>query len=356
MPLGSSLTKVENTQQLMDEDELQSTSTSPYGEEFELVVPTITFFNLSLQPVVYASVQPHANQVVISSDKCILRGSSFIERTKLNERFDFRVKTTLTWNDALSNVGYNGVESVQIDESIQQNQLSEACETTDADCSTINNSCSITASTSIDVDVNVPKPFSSIPKAILQRTGNAAMKLSMKYIQGNFVENLAKDYERWATDAEYRSYRSSLSSDKEGRGFSRFLLAAKREVVSSESIRGEKGAVLRSSLYTSTMGNSSSSQRQHGGGSHLYWCLLLIMAIPPDAGVHGWNIPFFGGDKYSQNGSSGATTSINNVPSENGHHHSLFSTGGLNDAPPSSSTVGETLAAATAVVGGVAGS
>ena len=79
------------------------------------------------------------------------------------------------------------------------------------------------------------------------------------------------------------------------------------------------------------------------------------MAIPPDAGVHGWNIPFFGGDKYSQNGSSGATTSINNVPSENGHHHSLFSTGGLNDAPPSSSTVGETLAAATAVVGGVAG-
>lgn len=217
MPLGSSLTKVENTQQLMDEDELQSTSTSPYGEEFELVVPTITFFNLSLQPIVYASVQPHANQVVISSDKCILRGSSFIERTKLNERFDFRVKTTLTWNDALSNVGYNGVESVQIDESIQQNQLSEACETTDADCSTINNSCSITASTSIDVDVNVPKPFSSIPKAILQRTGNAAMKLSMKYIQGNFVENLAKDYERWATDAEYRSYRSSLSSDKEGR-------------------------------------------------------------------------------------------------------------------------------------------
>lgn len=79
------------------------------------------------------------------------------------------------------------------------------------------------------------------------------------------------------------------------------------------------------------------------------------MAIPPDAGVHGWNIPFFGGDKYSQNGSSGATTSINNVPSENGHHHSLFSTGGLNDVPPSSSTVGETLAAATAVVGGVAG-
>ena len=46
---------------------------------------------------------------------------------------------------------------------------------------------------------------------MLERTGNAAMKLSMKYIQGNFVDNLAKDYEKWATDLEYRNYRASLS-------------------------------------------------------------------------------------------------------------------------------------------------
>ncbi|KAL7537511.1 hypothetical protein ACHAXR_007860 [Thalassiosira sp. AJA248-18] len=176
MPLGSSLTRISDNNDV--DSIIPSTSLLDEGTEFELVVPIITFFKIQLQPVVYASVQPQKNRVVISSNQCILRGSPFIEKVQLNDRFDFCVNTTLTWEDVLS------------PENLAQ---TETC---------------------IKVDVDVPRPFSSIPRSIIERTGNAAMRLSLKYIQGNFVDNLAKDYEKWATDSEYRQFRASLSEEK----------------------------------------------------------------------------------------------------------------------------------------------
>lgn len=192
MPLGSSLTKL---------DDNGSSNNNSYDEtttEFELVVPEITFFNLTLQPVVLCTVQPMNDKVVISSNNCYLRGSPFIEKTRLNERFDFQVRTTLTWYDNDHNEQVLSKSSSVDNNDEQRNDEEERCS-------------SITATTSIDVDVDVPRPFSSIPKFILQRTGNAAMKLSLKFIQANFVRNLANDYTKWCSDDEYRSYRASLS-------------------------------------------------------------------------------------------------------------------------------------------------
>mmetsp|Transcript_2853 Transcript_2853/g.5732 ORF Transcript_2853/g.5732 Transcript_2853/m.5732 type:complete len:291 (+) Transcript_2853:2-874(+) len=197
MPLGSSLTRVkkEAAKQLNENrlDEYCREGNS-IEEEFELVVPTIKFFNLSVQPVVYASVSPQHDKVIISSDKCLLRGSPFIEKVKLNERFDFKVRTTLTWDDPLSDESCNK----NIRSRRERNKMNGG-------------KGSITAETKIDVKVDVPRPFSSIPRVVLEKTGNAAMNMSMKLIQGNFVNNLAKDYEKWANDFEYRSFRASLS-------------------------------------------------------------------------------------------------------------------------------------------------
>lgn len=177
MPLGSSLNRIE-----------KSTDHPSDCTEFELVVPTISFFQLSLQPVVYAKVQPHHDRVVISSTKCLLGGSTFIEKVKLNDRFDFSVNTTLTWEDSFykSSIDkHGGVE------------------------------CSITSETCIKVDVDVPRPFRSIPKRLLERAGNAAMRVSLNYIQANFVNNLAEDFKTWATNHDYRNYRASLSAPKD---------------------------------------------------------------------------------------------------------------------------------------------
>mmetsp|Transcript_19062 Transcript_19062/g.35108 ORF Transcript_19062/g.35108 Transcript_19062/m.35108 type:complete len:262 (+) Transcript_19062:173-958(+) len=179
MPLGSSLTRVDNNDVNFPSDSDDT--------KFELVVPTITFFKLSLTPVVYASVQPHENRVVISSTKCILRGSPFIEKVQLNKRFEFSITTTLTWEDALQ-------LNLKDDKSMD---------------------CSIRAESYIDVDVDVPFPFTTIPKKVLVLTANAAMKLSLKIIQATFVDNLARDYNKWANDVEYRNYRASLSEVEE---------------------------------------------------------------------------------------------------------------------------------------------
>ena len=197
MPLGSSLTTRDKSKNSATGTDLLSANT-----EFELVVPTITFFKMSLQPVVYASVYPQENRVVISSSRCILRGSSFIEKTQLNDRFDFCVNTTLTWNDTISDIYLSQNNNQHIDVNEDENNM--------------NMRCSITAETCIKVDVNVPRPFKSIPKRIIERTGNAAMNLSLRYIQANFVENLAEDYNKWATDNEYRNFRASLSEKEVG--------------------------------------------------------------------------------------------------------------------------------------------
>lgn len=197
MPLGSSLNRLEINDDDDDEDVENKTTTTTttakseitpsdcFCTEFELLIPEITFLRLTLRPVVYATVTPQSNRVVISSKKCILRGSPFIEKVKLNDRFDFSVTTTLTWEDR------------------------------DAAHSPLNESeGSITAETTIRVNVDVPRPFKSIPKRVLEATGNAAVKFTLQYVQGNFVDNLAKDYVKWATVTDYRSYRASLSMDK----------------------------------------------------------------------------------------------------------------------------------------------
>ena len=280
MPLGSSLTRIKNKNNMDDDDggggRTRTTTTrrrttimeNSYtdnddnngdnaneedgaGEEFELVVPTITFFNLSLQPVVYASVYPQQNKVIISSDKCLLRGSPFIEKVKLNDRFDFNVCCTLTWEDtlvasqsSLDNAGgkdghevgtttqFNDM-TLEMQQTHDANNLSEFMKNKDNNNDVHGKTtqqqqqqqrqCSITAETTIHVDVNVPRPFNSLPKIVLEKTGSTAMQLSMKYIQGNFVANLANDYEKWATDLEYRLFRASLSSEErakeeEGKG------------------------------------------------------------------------------------------------------------------------------------------
>lgn len=202
MPLGSNLRKLESNfgeSSVLSGDLLSSSSSLMNASEictteFELTVPTIKFFKLSLQPVVYATVQPYHDRVIISSTKCRLGGSPFIEKVKLNDRFDFSVNTTLTWEDEdLTTTNYKIHKHNNLGVVKQQERV-------------------IIAETCICVDIDIPKPFNTIPKRLIERAGNAAMKVSLNYIQANFVNNLAIDYIKWSSDSDYRQYRASLST------------------------------------------------------------------------------------------------------------------------------------------------
>jgi hypothetical protein len=197
MPLGSNLRKLERDLSLSPSS-LINTSETCTTTEFELTVPTIKFFKLSLQPVVYATVQPYPNQVIISSTKCLLLGGSpFIEKVQLNDRFDFSVNTTLTWeDDYLTTTNDDTISNHDNLREVKKQQQERV----------------INAETCICVNIDIPKPFNTIPKRLIERAGNAAMKVSLHYIQTNFVNNLAIDYIKWSSDSNYRQYRASLST------------------------------------------------------------------------------------------------------------------------------------------------
>ena len=159
--------------------------------DFELVVPPVKFLWLTVQPVVHAFVVLEEDRVVITGDRCTLKGSPFIAKVKLNERFLFNVWSELTWDDTL-------------EEGISK----QGCDSDGNDGG--NGEGTIYARSRIKVDVDVPRPFSAIPKRVIEATGDKAMQLSLKILLRSFVKGLASDYSRWASDPDYRRRRAEM--------------------------------------------------------------------------------------------------------------------------------------------------
>ena len=146
---------------------------SRQDDHFLLTVPPLQFLSLQVQPFVTAQVQMTPTQVVITSTDCQLQcpdEASYLERVQLNDRFRFVQTTTLTWDES-----------------------------------------NIFAKAQIKVDVDPPPPFHKLPRRLLQATGNAAMRLSLNFLIVSFLKGLAKDYEHWAQNADYRQARQELS-------------------------------------------------------------------------------------------------------------------------------------------------
>jgi hypothetical protein len=164
--------------------------------DFELVVPPVRFLWLQVQPVVHAFVVLEENRVVITGDRCMLKGSPFISKVKLNERFSFRVWSELTWDDTLG-------KDACTKGGIRQQDHSNSDGDDDREST-------IYARSRIKVDVDVPRPFSAVPKRVIEATGDKAMQLSLKILLKSFMKGLASDYERWAGDPDYRRRRAEM--------------------------------------------------------------------------------------------------------------------------------------------------
>eukprot|EP00316_Scyphosphaera_apsteinii_P012948 CAMPEP_0119315288 /NCGR_PEP_ID=MMETSP1333-20130426/35184_1 /TAXON_ID=418940 /ORGANISM="Scyphosphaera apsteinii, Strain RCC1455" /LENGTH=228 /DNA_ID=CAMNT_0007320599 /DNA_START=228 /DNA_END=914 /DNA_ORIENTATION=+ len=143
------------------------------SNEFALRVPPLRFsipgVPLVVEPLVFALVQTRPDCVQISSDECTLSGSPFMESLRLNERFTFRVRTQLTWDDS--------------------------------------ETPAMRADTRIEADVETPSLFALVPRNLLERIAASAMSLVLHQLQSTFLRNLAADYARWATDESYREAR-----------------------------------------------------------------------------------------------------------------------------------------------------
>lgn len=155
------------------------------ADEFALRVPPLRFsiprLPLVVEPLVFATVQSQPSCVQISSDECTLSGSPFVESLRLNDRFTFRVRTMLTWNDT--------------------------------------DTPSMRADTHIEADVETPPLFALVPRVLLESIAASAMSLVLQQLQSTFLRNLASDYAHWATDARYRqARRASLEGRAASKG------------------------------------------------------------------------------------------------------------------------------------------
>ena len=165
LPMGATLARVCN------EEDLFTLSVPP----LRFAIPRLPA--VEVRPIVLARVCTLPDRVLITSESCRITGSPLVDSLQLNDRFNFSVRTCLTW---------------------QQDGLSYNCP----------GEAAIHSHTAILVDVQPPGPFAIIPRKVLEAVGTSAMELALRSLQATFVSNLGADYEKWASDENHRAMRA----------------------------------------------------------------------------------------------------------------------------------------------------
>lgn len=136
------------------------------AKTIELVIPRLSLFDVWLQPKAKCKLDTFNEKITFTSstDSCILDGSSHVKDFKLDERFDLNVLMIFTW----TNTPEGGPRK------------------------------KIIAEGDIQISVDIPPPFSFIPKPVLDTTANAAIGTAISVILTAFVSKLSEDYQRWS--------------------------------------------------------------------------------------------------------------------------------------------------------------
>ena len=59
----------------------------------------------------------------------------------------------------------------------------------------------------LSIGVDPPGAFALLPQSFAEKVGDAVMRTTLKALQSVFLKGLAKDYAKWASDADYRAQR-----------------------------------------------------------------------------------------------------------------------------------------------------
>lgn len=164
------------------------------SSRIELVIPRITLFDVWLQPRAIAELSSFNERIEFKSttESCVLDGSSHVKDFKLDERFNLDVKMAFTWkNKAAPGAAAGGSAPGSEDPSSSSSPLTHAHD-------------KIYATGDITIEVDIPPPFSFIPKPVLESTANAALAASIAIILNEFVTQLSRDYAVWAQGAAAR--------------------------------------------------------------------------------------------------------------------------------------------------------
>ena len=183
-----------------------SSSPVPPTALFTLAVPRASMLGIWLEPVVSVRVEgaspkkpgdrkggdgggggggssgggggiSSTDRVRLVSTACDLRGSSAVEKLKINEVFALRFEAVLTWTAGGT----------------------------------------ISARVSTEVWAEPVGPFKVVPRSAIAGAGDALLRALTAALLPSFLGKLGKDYERWSRDPGYRREREAMAREAEER-------------------------------------------------------------------------------------------------------------------------------------------
>jgi len=142
-------------------------------QDFKCTLPRVDIFEVWLQMTSDALVISQSGRVDITSDSASIIGSRHVEDLRLYERYDCRSEISWTATE-------NGVMECKAD---------------------------------LVVHVDIPAPFSLMPKFVVREGGNMALGTMMSVISEEFTRSLVRDFEAWVADPELRERRQKMFWD-----------------------------------------------------------------------------------------------------------------------------------------------
>lgn len=170
-------------------DRLDPDLIKPLGfGKYALKVPRVQLFSVWVEPLVHVTVVSNKDSagrssVTIRAVNWGLSGSPLIESVGLARRFNLEFCTLLSWAPA-TNESTNGA----------------------------NLNGTLKGTTTLDVYTEVIGPFRYMPRQVLETGGNAVMQSLNNVLLPLFMRRLSDDYERWASDPNYRLERQKQHS------------------------------------------------------------------------------------------------------------------------------------------------
>lgn len=255
---------VEQYSTVLGRDMIQSKG----GGRFVLAVPRMQIFDIWLEPEVEVTVETGNGVVRLVAEECRLNGSPQVQRLNLDDRYAMLWRTTLSWEDGTaSRSGAISAETKVTMQGCWRALFRFDCHAGDCplplslhchrfpcailalivlpalpsffcailalivlhalpsffcvilslchcspDPSSLSTRCTALPHTASQLDVwcEVVPPFNLMPRELLQSSCNTVLSATSSMLLPLFLRRLAADYQRWATDPQYRETRAQL--------------------------------------------------------------------------------------------------------------------------------------------------
>lgn len=134
---------------------------TPGTSNFKMVVPKMSVFDVWVLPIAYTTISQSPGVVSMEATDCEITGSSHVEQLKLNDLFNIKALVAFKASGTVATP-------------------------------------TVTSEATFSLNIDVPPPFSFLPKPLLEGTGNAALSPIVSVLMNSFITSLVEDHKKWS--------------------------------------------------------------------------------------------------------------------------------------------------------------